>query len=75
MPAYLVERYWPGVTVEQFLAAVRRGRHVMEQTSGEGTCVRDVSCTLIPRVEVVLAVHEGPVAAAVREQRTRWQSG
>ncbi len=71
MRTYLVERYWPGVTVEQLHAALRRGRRVMEQMTSEGTCVRDVSCTLIPSEEVVFTVYQGPSAAAVRELNER----
>jgi hypothetical protein len=65
VPTYLVERYWPGVTSEQLLEALARGRRVMEQMIGEGTRIRDVSCTLIPAEEVVFSVYEGPSSAAV----------
>jgi hypothetical protein len=63
----LVERYWPGVTPGKLLEALDRSRHVMEQMSGEGTCVRDISCILIPGEEVVFSVYEGPSAEAVRQ--------
>jgi hypothetical protein len=39
VPTYLVERYWPGVTIERLLEVLERGRRVMEQMSGEGTCL------------------------------------
>src|SRR5258708_31661473 len=52
-------------------ATALRGRRVMEQMSGEGTRVRDVSCTLIPGEEVVFSVYEGPSAAAVRQLNER----
>jgi hypothetical protein len=39
--------------------------------SGEGTCVRDISCILIPGEEVVFSVYEGPSAAAVRQLNER----
>ena len=71
MPTYLVERYWPGVTSERLLEALERGRRVMEQMSGEGTRIRDISCTLIPSEEVVFSVYEGPSPAVVREFNQR----
>ncbi len=71
MPTYLVERYWPGVTSEVLLEALKRGRRAMEEMSDEGTRVRDISCTLIPREEVVFSVSEGPSADAVRQLNER----
>lgn len=71
MPTYLVERYWPGVTMERLVQALERGRRVMEQMSGEGTSIRDVCCTLIPDEEVVFSVYEGPSAIAVRQFNER----
>lgn len=43
----------------------------MRLMSGEGTCVRDISCILIPGEEVVFSVYEGPSAAAVRQLNER----
>ena len=71
MPTYLVERYWPGVTSELLLEALDRGRRVMEEMRGEGTCIRAVSCTLIPGEEVVFSVYEGPSEAVVRRLNER----
>lgn len=71
MPTYLVERYWPGVTMERLVQALERGRRVMEHMSGEGTSIRDVCCTLIPDEEVVFSVYEGPSAIAVRQFNER----
>lgn len=71
MPTYLVERYWPGVTRELLVEALNRGRQVMEQMSGEGTVVCDISCILIPGEEVVFSVYAGPSAAAVRQLNER----
>lgn len=67
MPTYLVERYWPGVTSEELLEALERGRQAIEQMNDEGTEVREISCTLIPGEEVVFSVYEGPSATAVRQ--------
>lgn len=71
MPAYLVERYWPGVTSELLYEALNRGRQVVEEMSRGGTRVRDLSCTLIPGEEVVFSVYEGPSADAIRELNER----
>jgi len=71
VPTYLVERYWPGVTSEQLLQALRRARQVMEEMGGEGTQVRDISCTLIPGEEVVFSVYDGPSASAVQQLNER----
>ena len=71
MPAYLVERYWPGVTSELLLAALARGQRVTEQMSVEGTPVRSVSCILIPGEEVVFSLYEGSSTAAVRQFNER----
>lgn len=71
MTTYLVERYWPGVTIELLFQALQRVRRVMEQMAGEGTQVRDISCTLIPAEEVVFSLYEGPSIAAVRQLNER----
>jgi hypothetical protein len=51
--------------------ALNRVRQVMEQMSGEGTVVRDISRTLIPGEEVVFSVYAGPSADAVRQLNER----
>lgn len=65
MPAYLVERYWPGVTSEVLSEARQRLRQVMKQMISEGTRLQEVSCTLVPSEEVVFSVYQGPSAHAV----------
>jgi hypothetical protein len=71
VPTYLVERYWPEVRIERLLEALRTGRRVMEQMSGEEVQLRHVSSILIPGEEVVLSVYEGPSAAAVGQLNER----
>ena len=71
MPTYLVERYWPGVTIELFFKALNRGRRTTEQTSDEGTFIRNVTNILIPSEEVVFSLYEGPSPAAVRQFNER----
>jgi hypothetical protein len=67
----LVERYWPGVTIERLLEALKRGRRVMQEMSADGAHVHDISCTLIPSEEVVFSVYEGPSPVAVRQLNER----
>ena len=71
MPTYLVERYWPGVTLELLLEALDRARRAMDEMSPEGVRIREVSCILIPSEEVVFSVYEGPSAYAVRQLNER----
>ena len=66
MPTYLVERYWPGVTVEEFRSALERERAVIARMSEEGACIRVVSSMLIPADEVLFSVYEAPTATVVR---------
>lgn len=66
MPTYLVERYWPGVTAEELLAARERERAVIARMSAEGASIRVVSSTLIPADEVLLSIYEAPTATVVR---------
>jgi Protein of unknown function (DUF4242) len=71
VPAYLVERYWPGVTAERLREALERGRRVMEEMSAQGHSIRDISCTLLPGEEVVFSVYEGPSAIAIQQLNER----
>jgi hypothetical protein len=71
VPTYLVERYWPGVTIERLLEVLERGRGVMEQMSGEGTCLHHISSILSPGEEVVFWLYDGPSAAAVGQLNER----
>jgi hypothetical protein len=71
VPTYLVERYWPGVTSELLLEALKRNRRVMEEMRGEGKRLRHVITILIPREEVVFSVYEGSSTAVVRQLNQR----
>lgn len=48
---WLVERYWPGVTVEAFEDAAQRVREAMDGLRGEGEPIEAVSSTLVPSDE------------------------
>ena len=67
VPTYLVERYWPGVTMERLLEAVETVCRVMEEMGSTGTQLRYINSILLPREEVVFSVYHGPSAAAVGE--------
>jgi hypothetical protein len=71
VPAYLAERYWPGVTSELLLEALGRGRLMVSQMCTEGTLVRHVTSILIPGEEVVFSLYEAPSAVAVRQLNER----
>jgi hypothetical protein len=71
VPTFLVERYWPGVTMERLLDALERGRRQIEQMSAEGMLIREISCTLIPNEEVVFSVYESPSVVAIARLNER----
>lgn len=71
MPMYLVERYWPGVTAGLLRQGLERCRQVIEEMRGQGTDIRDISCTLIPGEEVVFSLYEGPSAQVIRQLNER----
>jgi len=55
---FLVERYWPGVTSEEFAAAERRIREAIRELIRTGWVVRLLSSTFIPAEESVLQLFE-----------------
>ena len=57
---FLVEHYWPGVTVEAFAEAVRRVREAMEGLRGQGEPIRPMSSTLVPQDEAAYWVVDAP---------------
>jgi methylaspartate ammonia-lyase len=48
---FLVERYWPGVTLEAFTSAAERLGDSVDQLRREGTAIRAVASTLVPSDE------------------------
>lgn len=49
---FLVERYWPGVTVEAFAEATRRVDKSVERLRADGASIRTVASTLVVADEV-----------------------
>lgn len=70
---YLVERYWPAVTVDAFTGAVELVRASVEQLQAEGEPIREVSSTLVPEDEVAYWVMEAPSARLVERAFARAQ--
>ncbi len=68
---YLVEHYWPGVTAERFSAAADRVRSSAEQMRREGTSVRFLHSTFVPKDEAAFCVFEAPTAGLVEEAYER----
>ena len=64
MATFLVERYWPGVTVELFIDAVRRVDEAVARLRRDGTPIRTVASTLVPDDEAAYWI----VDAASAEQ-------
>lgn len=68
---YLVERYLPGVTREDVVAAAARAEDAARRMSSEGTVVRYVGSTFVPEDESCLCLFDGPSAEAVAEANRR----
>ena len=62
---FLVERYWPGVTVEQFTDAATRLDEAVTRLREGGTAIRTVSSTLVPVDEAAYWVVEAASADLV----------
>lgn len=68
---FLVERYWPGVTRDQFAAAEERVRRAVRDLVRTGAAIRLVSSTFIPAEQVVLSIFEASEEEAVIEANRR----
>ena len=62
---FLVERYWPGVTVELFTNAVQRLEGSVANLRREGVSIETVTATLVPTDEAAYWVIDGPSAETV----------
>ena len=71
MGKYLVERYLPGITAEQLMAAAGQAKSTTAQMMQEGTPVRYLRSTFIPGEEKCFCLFEGPTADAVRTANER----
>jgi len=57
--SYLVECYWPGVSVEKLVDAVRRVHDAQSQLRGLGADVEFVGSILVPVDETVFCLFDG----------------
>ena len=73
MAKYLVERFLPGITPEQLMAAAGAAKSATAAMAQEGTPVQYLRSTFIPSEEKCFCLFEGPSANAVRTANDRAQ--
>jgi hypothetical protein len=71
MPRYMVERYLPGFTNEQVVAAATSAKTTTVQMSNEGTPIRYFRSVFVPGEDKCFCMFEGPSADTVREANDR----
>ncbi len=71
MPAFMVERYLPGVEYDAFAEAARRAVSVAAELTEQGVPVRYLGSTFLPDEEACFCRFEARDAAAVREANER----
>ncbi len=67
----MVERYLPGITREQVMAAAVRAKATTTLVTEEGTPVRFLRSILVPEEEAVFCLFEGPDLEAVKQANER----
>lgn len=73
MAKYMAERYLPGITPDQLVAAAGAARSTAQQMEKEGTPVRYLRSTFIPGEDKCYCLFEGPSVDAVKETNDRAQ--
>ena len=68
---FLVESYWPGVSVERLEEELERVAAAADAMRAEGHRIEYRSCTLMPEDEVVLCLFDAESAAEVAELAAR----
>ncbi len=71
MANYVVERYLPGITPDQLMAAAGRAKRTTAEMTQEGTSVRYLRSTFLPGEEKCFCLFEGPSADAVKTANER----
>jgi hypothetical protein len=71
MPMYMVERHLPGITSDQLGAAAARAKSTTAEMSRQGTPVRYLRSTFLPKEEKCFCLFEGPSADAVKQANDR----
>ena len=73
MAKYVVERYLPGITPDQLMAAAGSAKRTTADMTQEGTAVRYLRSTFIPGEEKCFCLFEGPSADAIKAANERAQ--
>jgi hypothetical protein len=68
---FLVEQFWPGVTPTDFKRAAERVRASADSMAGDGTAIRFLHSTLVPRDEASFCVLEAASSSLVAEAYRR----
>jgi uncharacterized protein DUF4242 len=71
VPTYMVERYLPGVSAEEILAAAIRAREVTADMTDKGSPIRYLRSTYLPSEESCFCLFDGPSEEAVRAANDR----
>jgi hypothetical protein len=73
MATYMVERYLPGVSAEEVLAAAGRAKETTARMSREGVAVRYLRSTYLPFEESCFCLFEGPSVELVKSANEQAQ--
>ena len=68
---YMVERYLPGVPLDELSAAIGRARRVAEDMTRAGIEVRHLLSTLVPAEEAMVCLFDAASADAIVEVNRR----
>jgi hypothetical protein len=73
MTTYMVERYLPGVSAQEVLAAAGRAKETTDRMSAEGVAIRYLRSTYVPSEESCFCLFEGPSVELVKSANERAQ--
>ena len=68
---YIVERYWPGVTLERLRSSELEAYRAVADLRASGRRIRYLGSTLIPAEECVLSVYEAESHESIAEANRR----
>jgi hypothetical protein len=71
VPRYLVERYLPGLTADEVLAAMQRLRTVVDGMSTTGTTIRYLDSAYVPEEDSCFCQLDAPSREAVAAANER----
>ena len=73
MPEYMVERYLPGITPEQLMAAAARAKSVSAEMTQQGKPIRYLRSTYLPSEQKSFCLFDAPSPERVKEANERAQ--